>query len=136
MPAPRRLQAYRANLRAGRSGGVRLFSGPTLFLLTLVTFSPVNRGEAQTVKVDTTAGNELNSFSPLPALEAGLDRPRRGATDKLLVEPVLKESHSSGRGRSAIGRTPGCTLRRGIGIPRANAVARRAVGRHADQQRP
>ena len=96
--APLRLQTYRGNSRIGRPRGASWFSSPTLFLLALVAFSPVKRAEAQTIKIDATPGHAVNTFSPLRALGAGVDRLRKGATDKLFVEPVLKESLSSGWG--------------------------------------
>jgi len=52
----------------------------------------------QTVKIDATQDHAVNSFSPPRALGAGVDRLRKGVTDKLFVEPVLKESLSSGWG--------------------------------------
>jgi len=56
------------------------------------------RARAQTITVDATPGHETNTFSPPHALGAGVDRLRRGVTDKIFVEPVLKESLSSGWG--------------------------------------
>lgn len=68
----------------------------TLLLIGSLALEP--QALAQTIKVDATPGHETNTFSPLRALGAGVDRLRRGATDKIFVEPVLKESLSSGWG--------------------------------------
>jgi hypothetical protein len=70
-----------------------------LALLLLTTWPSLQPGAvAQTITVDATPGHETNTFSPPHALGAGVDRLRRGATDKIFVEPVLKESLSSGWG--------------------------------------
>jgi hypothetical protein len=53
---------------------------------------------AQTIRVDATPGHAVNSFSPPQALGAGVDRLRRGVTDRVFTPGSLKESLSSGWG--------------------------------------
>jgi len=51
---------------------------------------------AQKVLVDSAPSHAVNSFSPVRALGAGVDRLRLGAADKLLSEPFLKQVLSAG----------------------------------------
>ncbi len=51
---------------------------------------------AQNLVVDSTPAHEANSFSPVRALGAGVDRIAVGLADKMLVEPRLKEILSAG----------------------------------------
>jgi len=51
---------------------------------------------AQNLIVDATPSHEANSFSPIRALGAGVDRIRVGLADKMLVNPMLKEILSAG----------------------------------------
>jgi hypothetical protein len=51
---------------------------------------------AVTVVVDATPSHAVNTFSPVRALGAGIDRLRGGRTDKLLSEPFLKQVLSAG----------------------------------------
>jgi hypothetical protein len=69
-----------------------------LVLFALLMTFRLTPAAAQTISVDTTPGHAVNSFSPLQALGAGVDRLRRGATDKIFIEPVLKVSLASGWG--------------------------------------
>ena len=71
---------------------------PLVLLVFLVGLTQPRPVSAQTITVDATPGHETNTFSPPRALGAGVDRMRRGATDKIFVEPVLKQSLSSGWG--------------------------------------
>ena len=51
---------------------------------------------AQKVVVDAAPSHVVNSFSPIRALGAGVDRLRGGVTDMLMSEPWLKQILSSG----------------------------------------
>jgi hypothetical protein len=51
---------------------------------------------AQNLVVDATPSHVANSFSPIRALGAGVDRIGVGLADKMLVEPMLKEILASG----------------------------------------
>jgi hypothetical protein len=51
---------------------------------------------AQTIRVDQTIGHATHSFVPSRALGAAIDRLPYNATDKLFVEPVLKQVLSAG----------------------------------------
>ncbi len=50
----------------------------------------------QTITIDATESHVTNSFKPVEALGAGVDRLPTGATDKLLSEPVLKQVLEAG----------------------------------------
>jgi len=71
---------------------------PILVFLAFLFALGATPATAQTISVDATPGHAVNSFSPLQALGAGVDRLRRGATDKIFIEPVLKDSLASGWG--------------------------------------
>ena len=88
-------RAWRLPVRT-RTGPRILFLPVLLLLIAWPPLQPV--AVAQTVTVDATPGHETNTFSPPQALGAGVDRLGRGATDKIFVAPVLKESLSSGWG--------------------------------------
>jgi len=51
---------------------------------------------AQNLVVDATPSHVANSFSPIRALGAGVDRIGLGLADKMLIEPMLKEILASG----------------------------------------
>ncbi len=51
---------------------------------------------AQTIRVDTTPEHSTNSIVPTRALGAGIDCLPYGATDKLFVEPTIKQVLSAG----------------------------------------
>jgi hypothetical protein len=51
---------------------------------------------AQNLVVDATPSHVANSFSPIRALGAGVDRIAVGLADKMLVDPMLKEILSAG----------------------------------------
>jgi len=53
---------------------------------------------AQTIRVDAAPEHSTNSIVPSRAMGAGIDRLPYGATDKLLVEPMVKEVLSAGWG--------------------------------------
>lgn len=67
-------------------------------LLIAATLAVAHGVEGQTVRVDSTPGHLTNSFSPLRALGAAVDRLPRGSVDKLFTPPVLREVLSSGFG--------------------------------------
>jgi len=51
---------------------------------------------AQTIRVDVTPEHSTNSIVPTRALGAGIDRLPYGVTDKLFVEPTIKQVLSAG----------------------------------------
>jgi hypothetical protein len=51
---------------------------------------------AQNLVVDATPSHTVNSFSPMHALGAGVDRISRDAADKTMIEPMLHEILASG----------------------------------------
>ena len=51
---------------------------------------------AQTIRVDITPGHAVNTFRPTEALGAGIDRIASDSTDKLFVEPTIKQILSAG----------------------------------------
>ena len=51
---------------------------------------------SQTVRVDITPGHAVNSFVPTEALGAGVDRIETATTDKMFVEPVIKQVLAAG----------------------------------------
>jgi hypothetical protein len=67
---------------------------PLLALALLVGFPPAL--SAQTIVVDATPDHVTNSFRPIEALGAGVDRIPRAATDKVFTEPILKQILSAG----------------------------------------
>jgi hypothetical protein len=54
------------------------------------------RARAQSLVVDTATSHVLNSFSPVRAFGAGVDRLRPGRADKLLAPPLLDKILSAG----------------------------------------
>jgi hypothetical protein len=52
--------------------------------------------QAQTIRVDAAPGHSTNSILPNRALGAGIDRLPYGTTDKLFVEPMVKQVLSAG----------------------------------------
>jgi hypothetical protein len=77
---------------------------PDMVLRTLnvrirtIAFLTVVAGTAtpQNLVVDATPSHVANSFSPIRALGAGVDRIGVGLADKMLIEPMLKEILASG----------------------------------------
>ncbi len=65
-------------------------------LFEILLFLPPSRVLAQNVVVDATPSRAVNTFSPVRALGAGIDRLRSGSTDSLLSEPLLKQVLSAG----------------------------------------
>src|ERR1700730_14992619 len=65
-----------------------------LMFATALTFPCISRG--QTIRVDATPDNLTNTFVPTRALGAGIDRLPQGATDKLFIEPTIKQVLSAG----------------------------------------
>ena len=51
---------------------------------------------AQVIRVDAAPGHSTNAIRPTEAVGAGIDRLPYGATDKLFVEPTIKQVLSSG----------------------------------------
>jgi hypothetical protein len=72
--------------------------GGIIFLLIAAFLAGVAKVGAQTIRVDATPGHATNSFSPPRALGAGVDRLRPGATDKIFMPAILKESLAAGWG--------------------------------------
>ena len=50
----------------------------------------------QNIIVDADPSHALNSFSPIRALGAGVDRLKTGSTDHLLADPILKQVLDAG----------------------------------------
>lgn len=63
---------------------------------TLLCTALSSVGVAQNLVVDTTPSHVANSFSPIQALGAGVDRIEVGLADKMLVEPRLQQILSAG----------------------------------------
>lgn len=73
----------------------RLIAGLTSILfLSLVSARAENA--AHKIVIDSAPSHVVNTFSPIRALGAGVDRLRGGITDKFLSEPFLKQVLSSG----------------------------------------
>ncbi len=70
-------------------------AAPGIFLACVFLFSAFTL-QAQTIRVDATPEHSTNSIVPTRALGAGIDRLPYGATDKLFVEPMVKEVLSAG----------------------------------------
>ena len=71
-----------------------LFECISLVIL-LACLSP-SLAVSQTIRVDITPGHAANSFVPTEALGAGIDRIETVSTDKMFVEPVMKQVLSAG----------------------------------------
>jgi len=83
--------------RRGRCPSGVLISHFFSFLFLLVVAEVFSSSSwAQTIRVEITADHPANVFRPNEALGAGIDRLPRGAGEKLLAEPVLKEVLSAG----------------------------------------
>jgi hypothetical protein len=65
-------------------------------LLVVFVCAGAPPGSTQTIGVDATLGHATHSFVPTQALGAAIDRLPYNATDKLFVEPVLKQVLSAG----------------------------------------
>src|ERR1039458_3697016 len=50
----------------------------------------------QNIIVDADPSHAVNSFSPIRALGAGIDRLKTGSTDHLLTDPILKQVLDAG----------------------------------------
>ena len=68
---------------------------PAIFLSLLLCCAG-SALQAQTIRVDAAPEHSTNSIIPNRALGAGIDRLPHGATDKLFVEPMVKEVLSAG----------------------------------------
>jgi F5/8 type C domain/Glycosyl hydrolases family 39 len=77
------------NLRSTRAYKSFVLVGCTLVFASL----PLH---AQTIRVDARPEHATNSIVPARALGAGIDRLPYGATDKLFVDPLVKEVLSAG----------------------------------------
>ena len=77
-----------AGTLSGRFGRISI-----LLLLPCLLISVAG---SQTVRVDITPGHAANSFVPTEALGAGIDRIETATTDKMFVEPVIKQVLSAG----------------------------------------
>jgi len=73
---------------------ISAYSIPAIFLGILLFAS--NPAQAQEVVVDADAAHVANTFSPVRALGAAIDRLPTGTPDRLLTHPVLKEILGAG----------------------------------------
>jgi F5/8 type C domain-containing protein len=88
-----------ASNREIRSGNLRCAClGAHLTLFSYLLLFPVVTLHAQTIRVDAAPEHSTNSIVPARAMGAGIDRLPYGATDKLFVEPMVKEILSAGWG--------------------------------------
>jgi hypothetical protein len=67
-----------------------------LALFFVLAYALPVASNAQTIRVDATPDHVTNSIAPTRALGAGIDRLPEGATDKLFVEPTMKQVLSAG----------------------------------------
>lgn len=67
----------------------------TTFLASFL-YGSASIAQAQTIRIDAAPEHSTNSIVPNRALGAGIDRLPYGATDKLFVEPMVKEVLSAG----------------------------------------
>jgi len=83
-------------IRSGRPRCARLCARLAFFgyLLLFAAYTL----HAQTIRVDAAPEHSTNSIVPARAMGAGIDRLPYGATDKLFVEPMVKEVLSAGWG--------------------------------------
>jgi F5/8 type C domain len=72
---------------------LRRFGKSSLLLLSCLLPS---FAASQTISVDMTPGHAVNSFVPTEALGAGIDRISTVSTDKMFIEPVIKQVLSAG----------------------------------------
>jgi hypothetical protein len=72
---------------------LRRFGKSSLLLLSCLLPS---LAASQTISVDITPGHAVNSFVPTEALGAGIDRISTVSTDKMFIEPVIKQVLSAG----------------------------------------
>ena len=79
---------HRAGIMSVRFGWISIL----LLLPCLLT----SVADSQTVRVDITPGHAVNSFVPTEALGAGVDRIETATTDKMFVEPVIRQVLSAG----------------------------------------
>ena len=77
-----------AGTMSGRFGRISI-----LLLLPCLLISVAG---SQSVRVDITPGHAANSFVPTEALGAGIDRIETSTTDRMFVEPVIKQVLSAG----------------------------------------
>jgi len=88
--------ASNREIRSGRLRYVRL-GAHLAFFGYLLLFAALTL-HAQTIRVDAAPEHSTNSIVPARAMGAGIDRLPYGATDKLFVEPMVKEVLSAGWG--------------------------------------
>jgi hypothetical protein len=88
--------ASNREIRSGRLRCVRL-GAHLAFFGYLLLFAALTL-HAQTIRVDAAPEHSTNSIVPARAMGAGIDRLPYGATDKLFVEPMVKEVLSAGWG--------------------------------------
>ena len=80
---------------------------------------------AQVVQVDSTPSHVANTFSPLQALGATLDRIPSNTTDIFFRPDQIKQILDAGWGpHHAIARTPNYLSRPGTGTPKGNGAIR------------
>src|ERR1700683_1727935 len=60
----------------------------------LLSIAPV--ATSQNIVVDPAPSHAVNSFSPIRALGAGVDRLKTGSTDHVLADPILKQVLEAG----------------------------------------
>jgi F5/8 type C domain len=63
-------------------------------IAALLFIAPV--ATSQTIVVDAAPSHAVNSFSPIRALGAGVDRLKTGSTDHVLSDPILKQVLEAG----------------------------------------
>jgi F5/8 type C domain-containing protein/glycosyl hydrolase family 39 (putative alpha-L-iduronidase) len=88
--------ASNCKIRSGRLRCAR-WGAHLVFLGYLLLFAALTL-HAQTIRVDAAPEHSTNSIVPARAMGAGIDRLPYGATDKLFVEPMVKEVLSAGWG--------------------------------------
>jgi len=88
--------ASNREIRSGRLRCVRL-GAHLAFFGYLLLFAALTL-HAQTIRVDAAPEHSTNSIVPARAMGAGIDRLPYGASDKLFVEPMVKEVLSAGWG--------------------------------------
>lgn len=64
--------------------------------LLLLVMAGSGAAQAQTLVVDATPGHVLNTFSPVQALGAGVDRLRTGRSERMLTGPLLDKILGAG----------------------------------------
>ncbi len=74
----------------------RSLAGPATLIMGILSFGFAWGAPAEKVIIDSTPSHVVNTFSPIRALGAGVDRLRVGSTDKFLSGSFLKYVLSSG----------------------------------------